>query len=168
MNRLKNEDIDKALAWGFNCGPSAICAVLDLSPEEVRPHLGDFETKGYTNPTLMIESLKRCGASYRRVYRGDFPGAVWPALRLGVVRVQWGGPWTKPGVPMQARYRQTHWIGMRDMGKTVFDINVADERCDGWIPFELWLNKWAPWICKEGVPKSDGTFWPTHAFEVNP
>jgi len=45
-------------AWGFNCGPGALCAVLDLTPDELRPKLGDFEAKGYTNPTC------RAGAAW--------------------------------------------------------------------------------------------------------
>ena len=32
--------------WGFNCGPAAICAVTGLSPEQLRPNLVDFESKG--------------------------------------------------------------------------------------------------------------------------
>lgn len=150
--------------WGFNCGPGALCAVLHLTPEELRPMMGDFERKGYTNPSLMLDVLKRCGAVFRQMYRSDEPGEM-PRLQHGLIRVQWGGPWTKPGVPMAARYRQTHWIAMRDGGE-VFDINAMC--CGGWIPFREWHDQLAPWLCRQVVPKWDGRLWATHALDVTP
>lgn len=76
-------------AWGMNCGPAAVCAVLDLTPDELRPHLGDFEAKRYTSPSMMADILHRLGISFRRLYgsqekvagrplSGEFP-------RLGLV-----------------------------------------------------------------------------------
>ena len=56
-------DVDEAdragKAWNFNCGPGAVCGLLEMTPEELRPHLFDFEKKGYTNPTLMFDVLKK-------------------------------------------------------------------------------------------------------------
>ena len=43
--------------WGLNCGPAAIATMTRLSLDELRPHLGDFEQKHYTNPTLMWSIL---------------------------------------------------------------------------------------------------------------
>jgi hypothetical protein len=165
-------------AWGgkFNCGPGAICAVLDLTPEELHPKMGDFDTKGYTNPTLMFDILDRCGAAYRRTYRGDQP-CEFPKIRKGLVRIQFAGPWTKPGVPMRVRYRQTHWVAAREKGfqrgtdsafisreTEIFDINAM---CvGGWTPFTEWANKLIPWLIRELYPKADGHWWPTHAIEI--
>jgi hypothetical protein len=148
--------------WRFNCGPGALCAVLDMTPVQIRPLLGDFERKGYTNPTLMTDTLRRAGRAFRVKYRGDAPAAKIPVLRLGLVRVQWGGPWTKPGVPMAARYRETHWIAVA--GSEIFDINAM---CvGGWMPARDWTHALAPWLIREAVPRGDGTWWPTHALEL--
>ena len=148
-------------AWGFNCGPGALCAVLDLTPDELRPKLGDFEAKGYTNPTLMASVLRAHGARHREVYRRDAPGAGC-RLQFGLMRVQWAGPWTRPGVPMAARYRQTHWVAMA--GDQVFDINAI---CvGGWIDRDEWEMRLVPWLIREACPKGSGEWWPTHGWEV--
>lgn len=150
-------------AWTFNCGPAALAAVLNLTPAQVRPFMGDFETKGYTNPTLMLECLQRAGARFRQVYRGDKPACV-PPIDLGLMRVQWTGPWTKPGVPIAARYRVTHWVGLRNQSKEVFDVNAM---CvGGWIPYAEWSQELVPWLIREMYPKADGGWWPTHVLEV--
>lgn len=158
--------------WGFNCGPAAVCAILGMAPDELRPHLLDFETKGYTNPTLMANILRGLGVSFRRKFESagePMSGEVqWPAR--GLVRIQWGGPWTKPGVPMRARYRATHWIGYRSgpgiNHDRVFDVNAL---CvGGWLPFAEWSNQLVPWLLKECQPKADGRWWPTHCWEVTP
>lgn len=149
-----------AEAWGFNCGPGALCAVLDLTPDELRPKMGDFEAKGYTNPTLMADVLRAHGVRYRQAYRSDAPGRC--ALAFGLMRVQWAGPWTRPGVPMAARYRQTHWVAMAD--DEVFDINAI---CvGGWISRHEWETKLAPWLIREACPKGSGEWWPTHGWEI--
>jgi hypothetical protein len=158
-------------AWKFNCGPAAICAVTGLTPAELRPSMGDFESKGYTNPTLMREVLARLGVKYTQ--RIDASGAladvgstelVFPSW--GLVRVQWDGPWCKPGVPMAARYRQTHWVAAdrRADGLMVFDVNAT--HVGGWLPFRLWVEHVVPWILKELMPKSTGKWWFTHALEI--
>ncbi|HPA20941.1 MAG TPA: hypothetical protein PLU30_24545 [Verrucomicrobiae bacterium] len=157
--------IRAADAWRFNCGPGALCAVLDLTPDEIRPKLAGFERKGYTNPTLMAEILTGCGARFHRVFRSDAPGEPFPALRLGLIRIQWGGPWTRPGVPMMARYRKTHWIAARRASQQIFDINCMG--VGGWIDRHCWTDNWAPWIAGSCVEDSDGTWWPTHAIEVD-
>lgn len=153
-------------AWRFNCGPAALCAVTGLTPEKVRPHLGDFEQKGYTNPTLMFGALRSLGVKWEAK---SSPLGVekleWPAF--GLARIQWGGPWTKPGVPMRARYRQTHWVASchrspGDIG--IFDVNAMN--VGGWVPLASWEKVMVPWLMKECVPRADGTWWITHAVEI--
>ena len=156
-------------AWDgkFNCGPSAICAALNLTPDELRPLMGDFFQKGYTNPTLMFETLDRCKAKYRRTYRNDSIQSMhdFPKLDHGLVRVQFGGPWTRPGVPMRVRYRKTHWVAARRQSTDIFDINAM---CTGgWMPFGEWANKLIPWLIDQCHPKADGTWWATHAIELS-
>lgn len=157
--------------WRFNCGPAALCAILGMAPDELRPHLLDFESKGYTNPTLMANILRGLGVKFRRKYEcavGPVDGRPlptdWPSF--GLVRIQWGGPWTAPGVPMRARYRHTHWIGARTHGWPVFDVNAL---CvGGWITWSEWKDELVPWLLKQSVPRASGEWWPTHCWEVDP
>ena len=52
--RFTLEDAERAGdEWGLNCGPAAIAAMNGLTLEELRPHLGDFEQKRYTNRHLV-------------------------------------------------------------------------------------------------------------------
>lgn len=154
-------------AWGFNCGPAALCAVLSLTPEELRPHMLDFGVRRYTNPTLMNDVLDRLGMGHKYVFRSDAdPGRLFALPKYGVVRIQFNGPWMKPGVPVAARYQHTHWIGCRHTSTRaeVFDINALDR--GGWVCLTEWTNHVVPEIVAACEPKSDGHWWPTHGVEV--
>ena len=104
------------------------------------------------------------------MYRDDDPGKFLPVLKNGLVRVQWGGPWTKPGVPMRVRYRHTHWIAVREDGniQSVFDINSMGfgDGDPGWCSADGWASNIAPYILNGCEPKADGSWWPTHGIEV--
>jgi hypothetical protein len=170
--RLTAEDIESA-PW-INCGPAALCALLEMTPSEIRPHLLHFEEKGYTNPMLMKDILCEMDREWKQTYRSDKPHdpGCCPAIRFGLMRVQWGGPWCKPGVPMAARYRKTHWVAMKPLGappggapqQIVFDINAI--HYGGWLSFREWSTELVPWLIKQCCPKGDGTWWPTHCLEV--
>lgn len=150
-------------AWQFNCGPGALCAVLDKTPAEIRPHLGDFERKGYTNPKLMAEILRRLNVTYFKPMSDD-----WPIF--GLVRVQWAGPWTRSGVPLRARYRHSHWVASSrpsaEGERYVFDVNAVC--AGGWLSYQEWSQQLVPWLLRECEPKADGRWWPTHRWEVRP
>jgi hypothetical protein len=154
------EDVQRAAdGWGCNCGPSAIAAVVRIPLEDLRSHLGDFERKRYTNPTLMFAILQSLGVRWQNVQ-----GKAWP--EYGLVRVQWHGPWMAAGVPIKARYRQTHWIGSRHHGTTaeIFDVNCM---CvGGWVSRDEWARQVAPWIVRECVPRGTGEWSLTHSLEV--
>ena len=130
-------------AWGFNCGPGAICG----------------EARGYTNPTLMLNVLKALSVKFS-VRRGR----VWP--RFGLARIQWAGPWTQPGVPALVAYRHTHWVGVRSLGQAIhiFDINAV--RDGGWLPVQVWSQKLVPWLLEQCEPRATGQWWQTHAIEI--
>jgi hypothetical protein len=164
--RFTQQDAERASdEWGCNCGPSAIAAILQLTLDEVRPHMGDFETKRYTNPTLMFETLDRLRVA--GVCRGWRPGPkLWPAY--GLVRIQWEGPWTEPGVPMRVRYRHTHWVGAAQANDRigVFDINAMNNG-SGWCRVEDWRDTLVPFIIEECVPRGNGKWHITHAIEVS-
>lgn len=155
--------------WGFNCGPAALCAVSGLTPDHVRPHLLDFEEKGYTNPTLMAGALRRLGLPFSRNYqRADPPAGPVDYLPLCLVRIQWGGRWTEPGVPMAARYLRTHWIAVSQLDgeASVFDVNTLTGVQD-WVTWAHWSEMVVPWVLG-GVAGNNGTWWPTHIWAVHP
>lgn len=150
--------------WGCNCGPGAIAAVCGLTLDEVRPHMRDFERKRYTNPTLMWSALRSLGVRFS--FRSGDLGRQWP--RYGLARIQWEGPWTRPGVPVRAAYGRTHWIGVdarsaNDVG--IFDINAMGNG-SGWCALEEWADVIVPWILRECVPRADGGWHITHAVEI--
>ncbi|MFA4900884.1 MAG: hypothetical protein WC563_15305 [Brevundimonas sp.] len=166
-------NLDEAQAaadeWNFNCGPSSIAAIMSLTPAEVRPLMGDFERKGYTNPTLMFDTLRRMGLKFAVMREADGE-KMWPVF--GLARIQWGGPWCKPGVPMAARYRHTHWIAVVQEGNlfgrkcdvAIFDINAMC--AGGWLRLEEWSTALVPWLLKECCPRSNGEWWITHAVHI--
>lgn len=166
--------------WGCNCGPAAIAAMCGLTLDEVRPYLlqGDFESRRYTNPTLMLnvmaslhgrQIVKRWYVSKLGMpngYGGRVEQVGWPIY--GLARIQWEGPWTKPGVPMRARYRHTHWVGTAHHGagnRGIFDINCIDNGT-GWVALKDWRETVVPWILNECVPRADGEWHITHAIEI--
>jgi len=156
--------------WGFNCGPSALCAILGLHPNEIRQHMhhpkrGDrmkivrFEDVKYTSPTMMFSTLENLLLPYRVSYRGDDP-LRGEKPKFGLMRVQFGGPWCKEGVPMTARYKATHWVAVD--GDDVYDINHED----GWSDYETWSKMVMPWIGHH-IANCDKTWWPTHSIELD-
>ena len=163
--------------WGLNCGPAAIAAVCGLTLDVIRPYMGDFESKGYTNPTLMWQVLRTIGVRWHcnaAQQSSENQGMLaWPTF--GLARVQWEGPWTAPGVPMRVRYRHTHWVGVHsDPGwhrlepgssePMIFDINCI---CvGGWIPLSEWTGSLVPWLLKQVEPKANGKWHLTHSVEV--
>ena len=166
--RFTADDMDLANeTWGANCGPGSIAAICGLTLDELRQHMGDFERKGYTNPTLMWQVLQSIGVKF--TYRGgDLGRENFP--RYGLARIQWEGPWTQPGVPARAAYRHTHWVGAAIdpvKGIGIFDINALGNGT-GWCALEDWSNSLVPWILEECVPRADGGWHITHAVEVDP
>jgi hypothetical protein len=148
-------------AWGFNCGPAAICAALGLRPDGVRPFLEDF--RGFMTPTEILAAVARAGWRSRQVWRcveRPKPAAGLIALpALGIARVQWDGPWCNAGVPFGARYQRTHYVAAcrGPAEPLVFDVNG-----EGWMSVQTWENEVVPDLLP---PRSPG-FWFTHAWEV--
>jgi hypothetical protein len=148
--------------WHCNCGPGALAAALDLSLDAVHPHLRGFDEKHYTNPSMMKAALKSLAVNFDwQVRKGH---AYLPPLQ-GLARVQWAGPWTKPGVPAAAAYRHTHWVASRNIGQEIFDINCIQFN-HGWVSFNEWQTKVVPWLLKQVEPKATGDWWFTHLVEI--
>ena len=162
LPRFSAEEQDRAHAdWGANCGPGAIAAMVGMTLDEVRPHMGDFEQKHYTNPTLMWATLDRLGVSWHKLKEP----LTWP--EWGLARIQWHGPWTAPGVPVRVAYRHTHWVGAcsRHGNIGIFDINALGNG-SGWCSLKDWGETLVPWLLQEIEPKADGLWSLTHAVEI--
>lgn len=165
--RFDADEAERAYdAWKFNCGPSSVSALLEMTPEEVRPHLLDFEKKGYTNPTLMLSILDRLKMAGKVRDHQLSRSLLWP--RFGLCRVQWAGPWTKPGVPIKARYRKTHWVATwKPHGAPlamIFDVNAVG--VGGWLSEVEWSTALVPWLLKQCEPRATGEWWITHAIAI--
>jgi hypothetical protein len=148
-------------AWGCNCGPGAIAGVLGMTLDQVRPHLPGFETKRYTNPSMMWAALRSLDRRFSVSHATD----AWP--RYGLARIQWEGPWTRPGVPPAAAYRHTHWVGSfigADGVQAVFDINAMS--AGGWITRACWSGDLVPWLLAETTPRATGGWYVTHGVEL--
>lgn len=164
--RFTAEDGERAHAeWHCNCGPGALAAILGLTLDQVRPLLVGFEKKGYTNPTLMFDALSRAGVRWGMVQ----PSKAQPSVnfpKYGLARIQWEGPWTAPGVPLRARYRYTHWVGSKCVGRNVgiFDINAMGNG-SGWCSMEDWCAEIVPALIAL-YPRAANTWHITHAIEV--
>ena len=121
-------DVDLANArWGANCGPGAFAAVLGCNVFSLRTLFPAFPQKAYTTVTTMVAALDASQRPHRRRQLPRQDGVV-PSLELGLVQVQWTGPWTdSPGANPRWAYCFTHWIGVArgEVGKLwVYDINV--------------------------------------------
>jgi hypothetical protein len=154
-------DADRAYdEWGANCGPGAIAAICGLTLDELRPFMEGvgFAGKRYTNPSMMFEVLRRLRVVWRKAE------LKWP--NYGLVRVQWEGRWTNPGVPARARYRYTHWVGaaIRNGDVGVFDINCINNGT-GWARLDDWSTVIVPHLTAQ-YPGASGKWHITHAIEV--
>jgi hypothetical protein len=170
------EDFQQAYEeWGANCGPSALAFVLKLPIAAVRHRIPSFEERRYTSPTMMAVALRNLGREYCEVLKQG------PAVRLSdrdlsrvmfanqtaLVRVQWSGPWTNPGVNPRWAYGHTHWIA------TWLDITSRNHStrtrmvfdCNGGIrSYENWQREIVPVLTK--YPRANGDWFPTHVWRL--
>jgi hypothetical protein len=166
MTKFTKADADRAHdEWGANCGPGALAAILDMTLDDVRPHMGDFERKRYTNPSLMFAALKSIGTNWSALaLDGKVIKLGWPIY--GLARIQWEGPWTEPSVPVRARYRYTHWVGSARGANNpgIFDINCMNNGT-GWCSLDDWKSTMAPYLIAQ-YPRANGKWHITHAIEI--
>ncbi|MFI4971322.1 MAG: hypothetical protein ACHP7H_01470 [Hyphomicrobiales bacterium] len=129
-----------------------------MTLDEVHPHIPGFDSKRYTSPSMMNAALRSIGRRFSKI------GAIWP--HYGLARVQWEGPWTGPGVPMRARYRYTHWIGVETGQNSIgiFDINCMNNGT-GWCSLEDWSTVIVPRLTG-GYKRATGGWHLTHALEL--
>lgn len=155
-------------AWGANCGPGALATMVGLKLDDVRSHIPQFEQRGYTNPSMMQAALRSLGVKYHEVddtlarEAGSVldPGykLIWP--KYGLMRIQWEGRWMNPGVPIAARYRHTHWVGIIATDQpNIFDCNF------GWGDYIRWVREVVGPITSQ-IKGANGKFHPTHCWEL--
>ena len=158
------DTIEAGDAWGANCGPMSLAAVLGLpTVEAARELVQPF--RGFMSPTDMRAAVgKACDRRLCR-YLGRATLAVgdpypWPEPGvLSLVRIQWLGPWCGPGVNPRAAYRYTHFVGARrgvpEDGRQPFPhepgaVFIYDATPNRWVPLAQW-SAWCP------------TLWPKRA-----
>jgi hypothetical protein len=140
--------------WGCNCGPAALAFALQVPLERVRGAIPGFESKRYTSPTMMRAALDGLGVSFTPAPADRLSLLLVP---MSLVRVQWTGPWAKPGAPPKWAYRQTHWIAA--WGGNVFDVNGGIGSLDWWV------KEIVPAITA-ATPRADGGWFPTHVWRI--
>lgn len=145
-------DIDASSeAWGANCGPCSLAALLGKPVSEVRALFVDFDRKRYVNPTQMKAALALATAKFTAI------GPRWPGR--GLVFVQFRGSWDSQSVFVQ--YRHTHWITVN--GPAVFDVNAGH-----WVSRSDWEdpeNGVAAWIASN-TPGATGPWFVRSGIEV--
>jgi hypothetical protein len=168
----EQEMIAAAGEWSCNCGPSALAFALQIGLDKVRGKIPGFEVKGYTSPTMMKAALANLGKPF-----DVFPADVSNMFRssyldsINLVRVQWTGPWTKPGANPKWAYRASHWIAswviMEERGHDgamAYIDRVFD--CNGGIrSFETWKTEIVP-LLTALYPRADGGWFPTHVWRI--
>ena len=152
-------------AWGCNCGPAALAFALQCGLAVVRTAIPDFEAKRYTSPTMMKSALSFLGVEWTGIKRPNveqmFDEANDNRGRFRLVRVQWCGPWTAPGVNPKWAYRQTHWICTWSERRVplVFDVNGGIHGICHWEEIVV------PAIVAT-IPRADGKWFPTHIWQI--
>lgn len=129
---LADESAAAADEWGANCGPHSIAATLGLTLEQVRPHIPNF--RGWMNPTQVGQTLKSLGRGYSLA-----KGMKTKVLCDGINRIQWEGPWLKPGVPPAAAYQHTHWVAHFSDSASAGGWLLCTAVCSwAWVHVEEW------------------------------
>lgn len=145
--------------WGCNCGPTALAFALQTTLEKVHPLLPGFDSKRYTNPSMMKRALEMANRRFRSV---QLPVSTQMFDELALVRIQWTGPWTAQGARPRWAYRQTHWITTwSDCGSPwLFDCN------GGVQSFPLWEKTIVP-LLTGAIERADGGWYPTHIWRLS-
>lgn len=145
LNARRPLDVDEAAdAWGVNCGPSAVAAILGKNLADVRHAFPWFPTRPWCSPTQLGQALATLGVESHWTTLGmnrgpiDEQRARFPAQGLVVIQID--GPWCDLA-NKAAAYRYTHTVSSQRVGDVVmvYDINDApDSRSGGWLPFSMW------------------------------
>lgn len=155
--------MDANLAWGANCGPAALAAVLRRPVQDVQPFFKKFP--GYTTPTLMLHAIRAADREAVITPINDSASRGRCVPFYGVAFLQFSGGWWD-AKPPRVQYKFTHWIAVscdRDTKERhVYDANA--DHMGGWIPHDEWLAHVMPRIAsRHGATGC----WVRSAWEVN-
>jgi hypothetical protein len=132
-------DLEEAAeAWGANCGPGAIAALIGRPLAAVLSLMPDFPSRGYVNPSHAKRALTAAGWEF---VKHEEPGLA------GLAFIQWCGPWDFGGANARWAYRYTHWITYRRHGSgelAAYDVNNGD--IGGWCWYDQWAEQIAPFL----------------------
>lgn len=109
-------------AFGANCGPAALAAILSLGVCDVMQLFPQFPHRPTTAPRQMRRALAICGLHVESIK--EFPD-------FGLALVAAVGPWSRWKSAGGWILRYTHWVAVR--GREIYDINEA-----GWSSIESW------------------------------
>lgn len=149
--------------WGCNCGPSALAFACQVSLGKVREAIVGFDEKRYTSPSMMSGGIRAVGMDFDAVENPSVDAMCHETPAL--VRVQWTGPWTQPGVNPKWAYWHTHWVATWRQpamkpghASLVFDCNAGVTMLDDWVANVV------PTLTT--APRADGGWFPTHVWRV--
>lgn len=145
LNAGRPLDVDEAAdAWGVNCGPAAVAALLGKSLADVRHAFPWFPARPWCSPTQLGQALSTLGIGHRwttlGMNRGPTDEQKARFSAQGLVVVQIDGPWCDLA-NKAAAYRYTHTVSCQRVGAMlmVYDINAGpDDSPGGWLPFPVW------------------------------
>lgn len=146
---------------GANCGPGALAALLGTTPHEIVPLLGPrFHHLGGTTEMMIEDILTRSGLDWERPVT-----PCWPDL--GLVRIQWDGPWIDDRDPFE-KLRHSHWVLASTRGLPhvmIFDINAIST--GGWLSLHEWSDELVPWLLNLAEPDAYGGWWISDTLALN-
>jgi hypothetical protein len=143
-------DVDEAKkAWGANCGPAALAAVLGRPVMEMAAYFPRFHPGRCASTVQIAEAIAKATddevavtPSQRIDMRSGkgFVSRMWPSR--GVACLMFHGPWDlqRSRSPDAAKklYKHAHWIGIQQLGMVtmVYDIH---SKC--WEPVCDWRDE---------------------------
>lgn len=158
-------------AWGANCGPCAVAAVLRRPVMDMHKLFPGFEQRRFVNPSQMRAALhfagQLSGVTHRVCSMDEREAGV---LSYGVACLFFSRPWNSPGVPVGAAYQRSHWVGvamLTDGRRCYYDINAwqAHGPRGMWVFWPYWEKEILPQVVAS-YPKADGGYFVRWACEV--
>jgi hypothetical protein len=148
------ESWDAWSQWGANGGPHSLAAACELTLEDVRRALPDFQ--GWMSIKDMEQTLLRLRWTNLRENIEPKSRISWVRDRekkqakmirtsgRKIARIQWEGEWLDPGVPHWKAKGWTHWVAQRD-GYILDTVICAIQ----WVPAQEWLERIQAFCQKE-------------------